>query len=158
VDPALVGAGTGVRVENRSIKTPAAKPIAMEDHFSGARTGAGSIASAISEGERIGIELGCSRSAKILWDILSAATLLYVTTVDAAFFFGLSSSLVMVSANASARNGVLRNAQPELSATANSSAGSSEMRTARIWGHMDSNRATTSVAFSSSRMAFVTTT
>src|SRR5260370_32546445 len=54
-DPTLVGAGTDVRVENRS--TIAARAIMIEDHFSGTRACA-SGARAISENERIGIELG----------------------------------------------------------------------------------------------------
>src|SRR5215467_3593837 len=57
-DPTLVGNIIGVRVENRSIKTTAAGAIVIEDHFSVVRTAAGSGVSAISENERIGIELG----------------------------------------------------------------------------------------------------
>jgi len=53
----LVGAGTALRVENRTIETTVASAIAIEDHFSGARTRAGRGASAISENKRIGIQL-----------------------------------------------------------------------------------------------------
>src|ERR1700690_2526904 len=117
----------------------------IEHHFSAARTGAGSGASPISKKERIGIVLS-SREAMILSYIFLAEELPYVPLTDATFSFGPSSSVVIVSAKASTRNGILRNAQPEL-ATANSSAGSSEISTARIWGYRDSSRATTSLAF-----------
>ena len=84
----------------------------IEGHFSAARTGAGSGASAICENERIGIELGRSRVAIILRHIFPAAALPYVPSTDAGLFLGPSSSRLMVSSKSSARKGVLRNAQP----------------------------------------------
>src|SRR5262249_9151922 len=83
-DPTLVGAVNGVRVENRSIKTTAARAIVMEDHFSRLRAVTGSGASAIAESWRIAIERSCSRGTMILWLIFPTAEVSYRPLAGAA--------------------------------------------------------------------------